>query len=198
VLVVALTGGIGSGKSAVSTHFELLGVPVIDADVLAHQLVKPGSPALLEIQVAFGDDLIGPQGQLNRAALREIVFNDPVQRKLLEGILHPRITQAMEKWIEKQSAPYVLLVIPLLFETNLQTLADRVLVVDCELSRQIERVASRDQLSRSRIEQILASQVDRQTRLQGADDVIENNGTPAELIKATEQMHQTYLALASS
>jgi dephospho-CoA kinase len=198
VLVVALTGGIGSGKSAVSTHFELLGVPVIDADVLAHQLVKPGSPALLEIQVAFGDDLIDPQGQLNRAALREIVFNDPVQRKLLEGILHPRITQAMEKWIEKQSAPYVLLVIPLLFETNLQTLADRVLVVDCELSRQIERVASRDQLSRSRIEQILASQVDRQTRLQGADDVIENNGTPAELIKATEQMHQTYLALASS
>ncbi|MEJ2609829.1 MAG: dephospho-CoA kinase [Candidatus Thiodiazotropha sp.] len=198
MLVVALTGGIGSGKSAVSTHFELLGVPVIDADVLAHQLVKPGSPALLEIQVAFGDDLIDPQGQLNRAALREIVFNDPVQRKLLEGILHPRITQAMEKWIEKQSAPYVLLVIPLLFETNLQTLADRVLVVDCELSRQIERVASRDQLSRSRIEQILASQVDRQTRLQGADDVIENNGTPAELIKATEQMHQTYLALASS
>jgi dephospho-CoA kinase len=196
VLVIALTGGIGSGKSAVASHLESLNVPVIDADLLAHRLVKPGSPALLEIQTTFGDDLVDARGELDRAALRKIVFDDPQQRKRLEGILHPRIREAMEAWIARQNAPYVALVIPLLFETKQTDLADRVLVVDCEESIQIERVLQRDQLSREQIQQIMASQVDRQTRLRGADDVIENNGSLEELIEATEKLHQDYLKMA--
>jgi dephospho-CoA kinase len=198
VLSVALTGGIGSGKSAVSNHFESLGVPVMDADLLAHQMVQPGSPALTEIGNTFGHHLIDPQGQLNRSALREIVFNDPLQRKRLEAILHPPIRQAMEDWLEQQKAPYAVLVIPLLFETEQQDIAERILVVDCEESLQYQRVSERDKLEDSQIAQILASQVDRQTRLQGADDIIENNGNLAALIKATEQMHQAYLALSKS
>lgn len=196
-MVVALTGGIGSGKSAVASHLESLSVPVIDADLLAHQLVRPGCPALLEIQAAFGDGLVDENGALNRSALRKIVFDDPAQRKRLEGILHPRIREAMEGWIAQQSAPYVVLVIPLLFETGQMSLADRILVVDCDESRQIERVLQRDQLSREQILQIMASQVDRQTRLQGADDVIENNASLEDLIDATERLHENYLKMAS-
>ncbi len=191
--VIALTGGIGSGKSAVSDHLESLGVPVIDADILAHQLVKPGEPALLEIQSAFGEPLIDASGHLNRAALREVVFSDPEQRKRLEAILHPRILAAMQDWIGRQHAPYVVLVIPLLFETGQTTLADRILVVDCEEPLQIERVMKRDHLSWAQIAQIMASQVDRNTRLAGADDIILNNGNKDELIAATERLHRSYL-----
>ncbi len=196
--VIALTGGIGSGKSAVSHHLESLGVPVIDADILAHQLVKPGEPALKDIQSAFGEQMIDTRGQLNRAALRDVVFSDPAQRKRLEAILHPRILTAMQDWIEQQQAPYVVLVIPLLFETGQTTLADRVLVVDCEESLQIERVMKRDNLSHEQIVQIMASQVDRNTRLTGADDIILNNGSQDELISATERLHQTYLSMNGS
>ncbi|MES9827265.1 MAG: dephospho-CoA kinase [Candidatus Thiodiazotropha sp.] len=198
MLVIALTGGIGSGKSAVASHLESLNVPVIDADRLAHQLVEPGSPALLEIQAAFGDDLLDANGALDRSALRKIVFDNPQQRKRLEGILHPRIREAMKSWLANQSAPYAVLVIPLLFETGQMSLADRVLVVDCDESLQIERVLARDEISREQIRQIIASQVDRQTRLQGADDVIENNGSLEALIKATGGLHRNYLKMANS
>ncbi|MEW8032954.1 MAG: dephospho-CoA kinase [Candidatus Thiodiazotropha endolucinida] len=198
MLVIALTGGIGSGKSAVASHLESLGVPVIDADQLAHQLVKHGSPALLEIQAAFGDDLVDANGALDRSALRKIVFDNPQQRKRLEGILHPRIREAMKSWLANQSAPYAVLVIPLLFETGQMSLADRVLVVDCDESLQIDRVRARDEISREQIRQIIASQVDRQTRLLGADDVIENNGSLEALIEATEGLHRNYLKMANS
>ncbi|MBT3092252.1 MAG: dephospho-CoA kinase [Candidatus Thiodiazotropha sp. (ex Lucina pensylvanica)] len=197
MLVIALTGGIGSGKSAVSSHLESLGVPVIDADQLAHQLVKPGSPALLEIQATFGEELVDGNGLLDRAALRKTVFNDPQQRRRLEGILHPRIREAMESWLARQSAPYAVLVIPLLFETGQMSLADRILVVDCDKSLQIERVLERDSLPREQIQQIIANQVDRQIRLDGADDVIENNDSLQVLIEATERLHNKYLKLAS-
>lgn len=197
MLVVALTGGIGSGKSAVSGHLESLGVPVIDADKLAHRMVEPGSSALQEIRATFGDDLIDSEGKLNRTALREIVFDNPAQRKRLEMILHPRIRKAMEDWLEQQTAPYAVLVIPLLFEAGQSSLADRVLVVDCDPARQIERVAERDGLSETQIRQILDAQVDRETRLRGADDVIENNSSPQALIAATEAMHRRYLKLAA-
>ncbi|MES9925592.1 MAG: dephospho-CoA kinase [Candidatus Thiodiazotropha endolucinida] len=197
MMVIALTGGIGSGKSAVSSHLESLNVPVIDADQLAHQLVKPGSPALLEIETAFGDNLVDSNGILDRAALRNIVFNDSSQRKRLEGILHPRIREAMEAWIARQSAPYVVLVIPLLFETDQESLADRTLVVDCDESIQIERVLKRDQLTRKQIQQIMANQIDRQTRLQRADDVIKNSSSLDDLIKATEELHSKYKDIAS-
>lgn len=198
MLVVALTGGIGSGKSAVSRHLETLGVPVIDADLLARRMVEPGAPALQEIQAAFGGHLVDKTGQLDRAALREIVFQQPEERARLEAILHPRIRQAMATWLEQQEAPYAVVVIPLLFETGQQDMADRILVVDCEKERQIERVLARDALSPVQVKQILAAQVDRETRLAGADDIIENNGTLAELIAATGAMHRRYLELAAS
>lgn len=196
MLVVALTGGIGSGKSAVSRHLESLGVPVLDADRLAHQLVEPGSPALEEIQTAFGAHLIDDAGQLDRDALRQLVFDQPEHRQRLEDILHPRILQSMREWLATQTSPYAVLVIPLLFETGQLELADRVLVVDCEESLQISRVSARDGLSDAQIGQILNAQVDRATRLRGADDVIENKGNLLELIEATEEMHQRYLELA--
>ena len=197
MLVVALTGGIGSGKSAVSHHLETLGVPVIDADRLAHRMVEPGSPALGEIQEAFGKHLVDAEGRLDRAALREMVFDNAIQRQRLEAILHPRIRQAMNDWLGQQTAPYAVLVIPLLFETGQLDLADRVLVIDCEESLQIARVSARDTLGEEQIRQILAAQVDRETRLNGADDVIDNNGSLTQLVEATEQMHRHYLMLAS-
>ncbi|MCG7939311.1 MAG: dephospho-CoA kinase [Candidatus Thiodiazotropha lotti] len=196
MLVVALTGGIGCGKSAVSTHLESLGVPIIDADHLAHQLVQPGTPALVDIQNVFGGSVIDNRGCLNRTALRNIVFDKPQQREQLESILHPRIKAAMEAWLKSQTAEYVVLVIPLLFETGQQTLADRILLVDCYESIQIDRVLQRDKLSRKQIQQIIASQANRQTRLQGANDIIENNSTYANLIKATNDIHEKYLKLA--
>lgn len=198
MLVVALTGGIGSGKSAVSRHLKTLGAPVIDADLLARRMVEPGAPALQEIQATFGDHLVDGEGMLDRAALRDIVFDQPDQRARLEGILHPRIRQAMEDWLEQQNAPYAVLVIPLLFEAGQTTLADRILVVDCDPELQIERVLARDDLPRAQVEQILAAQVDRKTRLQGADDIIKNNGTLEELMAATEATHRRYLELAAS
>jgi len=197
MLVVALTGGIGSGKSTVSHHLESLGVPVIDADRLAHQMVAPDAPALQEIQKAFGAHLVDPQGKLDRAALRNIVFDNATKRRRLEAILHPRIRQAMERWLAQQTYPYAVIVIPLLFETAQTDLADRILVVDCDESRQLERVAQRDGMTSEQIRQILAAQVDRQTRLAGADDVIENNGDRSHLLEATERLHRQYLALAS-
>jgi dephospho-CoA kinase len=196
MLTVALTGGIGSGKSTVSRHLESLGVPVIDADILAHRLVEPGSPALQEIQAAFGTHLVDTEGRLDRTALRSIVFERPEQRKRLEAILHPRIRAAMQDWLNAQTAPYAVLVIPLLFETGQNDLADRVLVVDCEESLQIERVTGRDGHDETQTRRIIAAQVDRKTRLRGADDVIENNGSLEDLTGATERMHRRYMALA--
>jgi dephospho-CoA kinase len=197
MLVVALTGGIGCGKSAVSHHLETLGVPVIDADRLARRMVEPDSPALDEIEATFGSHLITPNGQLDRTALREIVFDNEGQRKRLEAILHPPIRQAMKDWLARQTTPYAVLVIPLLFETAQQDLADRVLVVDCQESLQIARVSERDGLTASEIQRILNAQVDRETRRNGADDIIENNGTLQALIEATERVHRRYLELAA-
>jgi dephospho-CoA kinase len=198
MLVVALTGGIGCGKSTVSRHLESFGIPVIDADVLAHRLVEPGTPALHEILETFGHHLSDEKGSLDRDALRNFIFNNPQQRKRLEAILHPRIREGMQAWISEQSAPYVVLVIPLLFETGQTDLADRVLVVDCDESKQMQRVAIRDDQSKTQIQQIIDAQVSRNTRLQGADDVLENNGDMETLLNSTRRIHQHYLKLASS
>jgi dephospho-CoA kinase len=198
MLVIALTGGIGCGKSAVSKHLEALGTPVLDADQLARQMVLPGSPALNEIIQAFGHHLLNADGTLKRAELRKLIFNNDHQRRHLESILHPRIRQAMDSWLKQQTAPYAVLVIPLLFETHQQTIADRVLVVDCDESIQISRVKDRDNLTDDQIRKILASQVNRKTRLAGADDVIENSGSLDDLVAATDAMHKYYLELAKS
>jgi dephospho-CoA kinase len=197
MLVVALTGGIGSGKSVVSRHLESLGVPLIDADILARRLVEPGSPALEAILETFGRHLADAQGRLDRSALRDIVFNDAEKRRRLESILHPRIREAMEAWVAEQTAPYVVLVIPLLFETGQSYLADRILVIDCDESIQIQRAALRDNIPIERARQIMITQADRQTRLAGADDVIENNGDLKSLLEATEAMHQRFLKLTA-
>jgi dephospho-CoA kinase len=198
MLIVALTGGIGSGKSAVSDHFAALGTPVIDTDVIAREQVAPGTPALQEIHTLFGAEVIAADGALDRARLRELVFDAPEKRRQLEQILHPRILAEMERQLRALTAPYAIVVIPLLLETSQDSVADRILVVDCEESLQIARVRERSGLTEQQIRQILAAQVDRTTRLAAADDVIENNGSLDELKAATDRLHALYLRLADA
>lgn len=195
---IALTGGIGSGKSSASALFADLGAAVIDADMLSHALTAPGGEALPDIAAAFGAGVIGPDGVLDRAALRARVFADPAARARLEGILHPRIRDRMLTAADAAEAPYVVLAIPLLFETGQQALADRVLVIDCPEAVQIERVMARSGLARSEVERIIASQVSRARRLAGADDVIDNAGAPAALRAQVERLHARYLAVGAA
>ncbi len=198
MLVVALTGGIGSGKSTVSRHFESLGVPVIDADLIAREEVAPGSPALEEISREFGAEIIGSDGHLDRSRLRELVFDNPEKRHRLEQILHPRIRTEMEHRLASLAAPYAVLVIPLLLESGQNELAERILVVDCTPSQQIARVHDRDGLEESQIRQIISAQLDRETRLSAADDVLENDGSINGLLAATERLHEYYLQLSKT
>ncbi|MCB1789887.1 MAG: dephospho-CoA kinase [Gammaproteobacteria bacterium] len=193
MLKIGLTGGIGSGKSAASAHFATLGAAVIDTDLLSRELVEPGQPALREIAAAFGTHLLGADGRLDRAALRERIFSDPEARKRLEQILHPRIRAGMLERASAVDAPYVIFVIPLLLETGQQSLVDRVLVIDVPETLQRRRVAQRDSLDDARIDAILATQVDRETRLNAADDVICNDGSIAQLHAAVEHLHEKYL-----
>ncbi len=197
MLIIGLTGGIGSGKTAVSDRFAALGVPVIDADRLSRELVAQGQPALAEIAAAFGPAVLTAAGELDRAALGRRVFADPAARRRLEAILHPRIRAAMQERIATLTAPYVVLVIPLLLETGQTDLVDRVLVVDASSQRQRERVRQRDRLSDERIEQMLAAQVDRATRLAAAHDVIDNESDLATLDSAVAALHANYLKLSA-
>ncbi|MEN8180873.1 MAG: dephospho-CoA kinase [Pseudomonadota bacterium] len=196
MLVIALTGGIGSGKSSVSQRLDELGIPVIDADIIAREQVLPGSAALREIETEFGSRVIQQDGSLDRAQLRTLIFNVPEKRQRLEQILHPRIRREMEHRLKLLDAPYAILVIPLLLETGQNELADRVLVVDCPEDQQIARVQRRDGLNDAQMKQILAAQVDRATRLSRADDVINNSGSLSELIAAVDKQHRSYLHLA--
>jgi dephospho-CoA kinase len=197
MMIVALTGGIGSGKSTVSDRFAALGVPVIDTDVIAREQVLPGSPALEEIRSAFGPVVFAPDGTLDRARLRELVFDVPDKRRQLERILHPRILAEMDRRIRALDAPYAIVVIPLLLETDQTSMADRILVVDCAEALQIARVRERSGLNKNQIRRILTAQIDRASRLVAADDVIENNGSLDELIAAVDRLHESYLLLAS-
>ena len=194
---VALTGGIGSGKSSASALFMALGVPVIDADVISHALTAPGGEALPAIAEAFGVDLITADGVLDRAALRRIVFADPVARRRLEAILHPRIRANMLADAEAADGLYVILAIPLLLETGQTNLADRVLVIDLPRPQQIERVIARSGLDAAEVERIMASQVSRSERLAAADDIIDNSGPEEALPPQVEALHRHYLTLAS-
>jgi dephospho-CoA kinase len=196
MLVVGLTGGIGSGKSAVSRLFEDYGVPVIDADHVAREVVEPGSPALDEIVRQFGDDVLLHDGRLDRANLRHKIFNDQQARKKLETILHPRIRQRMRDRLQSIGAPYAIFVVPLLIETGQHKDVDRVLVVDCPEALQMERVKKRDSASASQITAIMASQVSREQRLAEADDIIENRGSLEELNASVSSLHQQYLELS--
>ena len=196
-LRVALTGGIGSGKSTVAECFAGLGVPVIDADIIARELVLPGRPALAEITAEFGPRIFTAEGTLDRDALRRRVFADASARKRLEAILHPLIRDEMKAQATRLTAPYALLVIPLLFETGQQNIADRILVVDLPEVLQLERVQARSGLAPDEVERIIASQTTRDVRVAGTDDLIDNSGDPTTIRPQVERLHALYLRLAA-
>jgi dephospho-CoA kinase len=195
-LVVGLTGGIGSGKSTVSAIFESLGVPVIDADQLAHQLVAPGQAALDEIRKTFGERCITPDGHLDRALIRQRVFSNSDEKQKLESILHPRIRNRIVAWIAGLESPYCIVVIPLLLETGQTDLVDRILVVDIPENEQLTRVAARDGLTHNAVLAIMDSQTDRETRLAAADDVIANSSDIASLESRVRTLHSYYLEIS--
>ena len=196
MLAVGLTGGIGSGKSRVSDAFARLGVPVIDTDIIARELVAPGQPALDEIRAAFGDAVFTAEGELDRRALRQRIFSQPDQRRKLEAILHPRIRAEVRRQIAALSAPWVLVVIPLLLESGQGNLVQRVLVVDAPVELQRARTTQRDQISEEEVDRILAAQLSREQRLAAADDVIVNDGSLADLQQQVEKHYHFYNRLA--
>ncbi|MDT3705630.1 MAG: dephospho-CoA kinase [Thiobacillus sp.] len=197
MFTVGLTGGIGSGKSMVADCFVSHGVPVIDTDVIAHDLTTPGGEALVQIRAVFGDAVMRADGTLDRAALRRRVFADSAARHQLEAILHPRIRQAVERAIAALNAPYALIVIPLLVETGgYRDLLDRVLVIDCPEALQIARVMARSGLARDEVMAILAAQAGRAERLAAADDIIVNTGSPETLRAEVAALHLSYQALS--
>ena len=194
---VALTGGIGSGKSTVADAFSCLGINVIDADILARQVVEPGTPALAAITEHFGHHILTPEGALNRRELRERIFANPEEKAWLNALLHPLIQQETQRQLRQATSPYALWVVPLLLENKLYERADRVLVVDVSRETQLLRTMQRDNVSREHAENILAAQATREARLAVADDVINNNGTPDAIASDVARLHAHYLELAA-
>lgn len=197
VLKIGLTGGIGCGKTTVANLFEALSVPVVDADQIARELVAKGQPALNKIAREFGPDILTEEGSLNRQKLKNIIFADAGRKQKLESILHPLVYQAIENELARIDAPYCLIAIPLLFETRMTSLVDRVLVVDCPLEAQIERVQKRDHLPVEMIRSIIASQVSRAFRRARADDLIDNSETAIPLAEQVKKLHNLYLSLST-
>lgn len=194
---VALTGGIGSGKSTVADEFAHLGVTVIDADIIARQVVEPGTPALLAIAERFGPQMINDDGSLNRRRLRERIFAHSEDKAWLNALLHPLIQQETRRQMQASTSPYLLWVVPLLVENRLTDKADRILVVDVPKETQIERTIRRDGVSREHAEHILAAQATREQRLAAADDIIENMGSADAVASHVARLHDKYLMLAS-
>lgn len=196
MLRIGLTGGIGSGKSTVSAIFEQLGAPVIDTDGIAREVVAPGEPALAEICRSLGSGLLCPDGSLDRAALRSRVFQDTSRRRRLEAITHPAIDARMRQRLAElpEETPYVLLVIPLLLEAGWQDRVDRILLVDCPETLQVQRVVARDGIDPQEAWRMVRSQSSRDARRQAADDVIENDGSlgPRELIARVRGLDRRY------
>ena len=195
-LRIGLTGGIASGKSTIADLFADLGVAVIDTDIIAREVVKPGEPALDEIRAEFGDTLFRADGTLDRAAMRQRIFSDDVARQSLEAILHPRIQQETIRQADAADGEYQLIVVPLLTESALQDQVDRILVVDCDESTQIARLLARDTETEEQARRILASQASREDRLAIADDVIQNDSSIAAASSQVSALHDSYLALA--
>ncbi len=197
-MIVALTGGLASGKSSVARMFEALGVPVIDADVVTRQLVEPGAPALAEIVDAFGDGVLDGHGRLDRARMRERVFHNDAERIKLESILHPKVSEVMQAFASACDAPYVLFVIPLLVETDQAGKMDRVIVVDAPRALRSTRAVARDGTRPETIAAIIDSQATRADRLLVADAVIENSEDLATLRERVNTEHRQCLALADA
>jgi len=195
VAIVGLTGGIGSGKSTLVRLFGNLGVHWVDADDVARQVVEPGTPALAAIADHFGEDILTPEGALDRARLRQIVFAKPEQRQWLEALLHPRIREELVRQLEPADydLPYVLLVSPLLLETDQHELVDRILVIDVPVDLQISRTMARDNNSREQVERIIAAQIPREQRLARADEVIDNSRPIGEVEHQVLELHNRFV-----
>ncbi|HEY0943113.1 MAG TPA: dephospho-CoA kinase [Steroidobacter sp.] len=195
-LLIALTGGIASGKSAVAEIFSQLGAPVLDTDQIARDVVEPGSPTLAKLVAEFGSDILDAEGRLDRARMRARVFADPEQRKRLEAITHPAIREELAARAQRAQGPYQIHVIPLLVESGRSDLYDRVLLVDTSEEEQLKRLMARDQSSPELARQILAAQASREARLDAADDVIVNTGTLQDLRRFVETLHRNYTLLS--
>ncbi|MBP0048877.1 dephospho-CoA kinase [Marinobacterium sp. AK62] len=200
MLVAGLTGGIGSGKSAASECFISLGVPVIDADQVARQVVEPGSEALTKIAAHFGQDVIRPDGKLDRPALRRIVFDKERERNWLEALLHPLIRDSILDTLEQldeDGHAYAVLASPLLLETDQHLLISKVIVVDVPEETQVERTMQRDGIEEAQVRQILAAQMTREERLSHADFVLDNSGSEQDLHSAVEALHPKLKQIAA-
>ncbi|BBM02341.1 dephospho-CoA kinase [Microbulbifer sp. GL-2] len=195
---VGLTGGIGSGKSAAAECFRELGIHVVDADWAARVVVQPGKPALEQIAQHFGAGVLLDNGELNRAQLRTLIFDAPEDRAWLESLLHPLIREEILSSLEQGSSPYAILESPLLIESGQHQLVDRICVVDLPESLQVERASARDKNHKEQIRKIMAAQLNRQERLEKADDVLDNSAGLAELRSQIEILHQRYLLQAAS
>lgn len=194
--ILGLTGGIGSGKSAASQWFEQHGIVVVDADVVAREIVEVGQPALLQIQQAFGDWVLQEDGTLNRRALREHIFQSNDARRILESITHPAIRQSIIQQLQDAQSPYVILVSPLLFETNQHELTDHTLLIDASIELQIQRAAQRDGQNIEQIHRIIAAQMPREQKQQLADDIVLNDGYLEHLYAHLQPLHEQYLQRA--
>ena len=195
--VIALTGGIGSGKSSVAAIFRQLGAAVVDTDHIAHQLTAAGQPGARAIADQFGADMLRPDGALDRDRMRKLAFSDAAARKKLEGILHPLIRAEVGAAVRQAQAPYVVIVVPLLVETGAyRDLAQRVLVIDCSEEQQVARATRRDGLNADAIQAVMSSQAGRTERLRHADDVIHNEAGLAALDADVDRLHRRYLELA--
>lgn len=195
--VIGLTGGIGSGKTTVANLFAKNGVKLIDADVIARQVVEPGTDALRAIYDKFGPNILNKNKSLNRATLREHIFKHPSDKQWLNALLHPIIKQQMIVEINAITAPYCLAVIPLLIENKLESLCQRILVVDVSEQTQIYRTIARDNANEKQVASIIAAQASRQARLAVADDIVTNNDSEKELTEQVKTLHNKYLALAN-
>ncbi len=199
MLKIGLTGGIGCGKSIVTDLFNsLYNIPIIDADIISRQLVEPGQHALSLIQKKFGKSIINQDGSLNRAKLKNVIFSDKEKKQQLEAILHPLIYQQIQFECSQQIADYCILCIPLLIEANRKEFVDRILVVDCSLEMQKERVRQRDKLTSKQITSIISSQVSRKLRLSHADDIIDNSNSANLLAEQVKKLHNQYKLLATA
>lgn len=195
MLSIGLTGGIGSGKSTVSTRFQAHGIDVVDADIVARDIVKPGSDCLDAIRRHFGDSILHPDGTLNRAALRARIFANEQERMWLEALTHPEIRRRILQQMARAQSPYAILSAPLLLESGHYSV-DRVLVVDVPVDLQISRASARDGNSLDAIKAIISKQMSRPERLKRADDIIDNSGSLEQTLSRIDQLHHEYLTLA--
>ncbi len=198
MFVIGITGGIGSGKTAVTNTFSELGIDIVDADIAARVVVEPGTTALQQITAHFGPLILQTDGTLDRAALRRIIFQDANAKLWLEQLLHPLIGQEIQRQLHSATSPYAILVSPLLIEIQKNRFCDRILVIDVPEAVQLQRTVARDNNDPAQVQRIIASQADRAQRLSHADDVIENTGSLEQLRKHVEKLHGDYLILAKN